>query len=64
MISTVRTHLSPKVEKAIFVWVSCNTRHTGHPADDERFYWFVWTVAQFSIRPPSEKKIRDLVISK
>lgn len=64
MTSATRSCLSSMVEKPFLRWVSCETWYKGHPADDERFYRFVWVVAQFSRRPPTEATIRDLIISK
>jgi hypothetical protein len=51
------------VEKSFLAWISCDTWYKCHPSDDERFYRFVWAVAQFSRRPPSEITIRNLIIS-
>jgi len=51
------------VEKPFLGWISCDTWFKGHPSDDERFYRFVWAVAQYSRRLPSEMTIRDLIIS-
>jgi hypothetical protein len=60
----IKNRLFPKIKKAFFAWVTCGTWYTRHPADDGCFYRFVWTVVRFSRRLPSEKKSRDLVISK
>lgn len=43
-------------------WIKCGTWHTGHDNDEGRFYAFVWNVAKFSRRQPSESEIRDLIL--
>ena len=52
------------IEKKFLCWIACETWYKSHPSDDERFYRFVWAVATFSRRPPTENTIRDLIISK
>lgn len=55
--------LSPLVEKHFRRWISLECWHKGHPSDEEHFYRFVWGVVSISKKPPSEKLVRNLIIS-
>lgn len=55
--------LPPSLEAPFSRWISCDTWWKGHPSDEERFYRFVWAVARYSRRPPSEAALRELITS-
>jgi hypothetical protein len=56
--------LSPLVQKSFDSWIKCNTWHTGHPSDENRFYEFVWNVFRYSRKRPSEKNLRELILER
>jgi hypothetical protein len=56
--------LSPILKKSFDAWINCNTWHTGHPCDRERFYTFVWNVFKYSRKRPSEKRLKELIIER
>lgn len=54
--------LSKIIDRNFNAWIDVPTWHTNHPADDERFYRFVWAVVSYSrSRRPSEADIRELI---
>jgi len=56
--------LSPLIQKSFDAWINCNTWHTGHPADEARFYTFVWNIFRYSRKRPSENNLRELILER
>lgn len=53
---------SPNVRKAFQSWIKVSSWHTGHTADDKRFYGFVWSVLTYSRKRPSEGELRQEIM--
>jgi hypothetical protein len=56
--------MSPLVKRHFDKWIKCGTWHTGHPADQERFYRFVWAVVSFSRAPITEQMVREEILAR
>ncbi|WP_291587379.1 MULTISPECIES: hypothetical protein [Comamonas] len=54
--------MSPKVKEAFEHWIKMPSWHTGHAADEGRFFAFVWTVCRVSRKPPTEREVREEIM--